>query len=538
MFLRKILVPCFLGCLLSLQVIDGQHGSVPVRSAPVFPEGYPAPDSQATSVISNGRISAHLEYVDRGEGTHRGDITRAGTNPQHDRRGYGESDTGGASRTYSTSRRESSSSTSGVDYSQTGADNIGRTQPVTSSRDRASAERTYDSSSTGMSSSTSRRTNPGTSTRTSVGRTYDSTSSRTSSTTSTRTNPVRTYDSTSTRTNPVRTYDSTSTRTSSGTSTIRNPGTSRPVLSRYDTTPIRTHSRRTYDPLGRTGLAEPYGTPGSRTYIQSGTQRLPYDPYAARRVTHARQPYVANARQPVTQPDRRGYYQQCPSDDFRILIEGVECHVAIDSVGSHVCYDDRVMRDRRCCERCLQIKDSRKPGCEYGDRSRQCSSLNPSQCYIRSNRNICCQTCERLRNPSQQNCEYGDLSPTCAQMPRRMCSLLENQRICCQTCERLRDPLRPECPYGDRSNQCGIISGGACYNVRVRDTCCATCSRLDVGTPGCQYGDHNSVWTSPAGELDCETYTRIYGLGACADPNFSSRCCHSCRGYVSRNPQS
>lgn len=217
-------------------------------------------------MISNGRISAHLEYVDRGEGTHRGDITRAGTNPQHDRRGYGESDTEGSSRTYSTSRRESSSSSSGVDYSQTGADNIGRTQPVTSTRDRTSAGRSYDSSST-----------------------------RTSSATSTRTNPARSYDSTSTRTNPRQTYDSTSTRT--------NLGSSRPVLSRYDP------SRRTYDTFGRTGVAQPYGVTSGRTYVQSGTQRLPYDPFAARRGNLGRQPYVASERQRVSQPDRRGYYQ-------------------------------------------------------------------------------------------------------------------------------------------------------------------------------------------------------------------------------------
>ena len=40
-------------------------------------------------------------------------------------------------------------------------------------------------------------------------------------------------------------------------------------------------------------------------------------------------------------------------------------------------------------------------GCEYGDRSYQCTNIQPFDCYVERNRQICCDRCRIFREQMQ-----------------------------------------------------------------------------------------------------------------------------------------
>lgn len=251
-------------------------------------------------------------------------------------------------------------------------------------------------------------------------------------------------------------------------------------------------------------------------------------------------PHYTGSRGPetpsvVTTHHRRHGTEVCPKDNIRILINGVDCPVAIDTLGHYLCYKYE-HRFRSCCEKCVQLRNHQKPGCEYGDHSRQCQNLDPYLCYERQNREICCETCPRLKkfaSGTGHSCEYGDMTPRCKFINPSMCYRQEIQRLCCYTCPILRNQQSPECLYGDRDGfLCAALrmDRSRCYREHTRQICCNACSRLRLSVPDCAYGDHRVAFNTPLGAFGCEQFIRIYGRAECKNPTIKSRCCASCYG--------
>lgn len=236
----------------------------------------------------------------------------------------------------------------------------------------------------------------------------------------------------------------------------------------------------------------------------------------------------------------------CPVTNMRVTINGLSCSSAVAQLGNFVCYNyERVSTE--CCEICLQVKRSSRTGCEYGDRSNQCRTINPYDCYNERNRQVCCERCQQFREQmgqrSQVGCEYGDLTPRCQSMLQRphLCYLPENTRICCSTCPRIANSAEPDCQWGNQSPElCEPFDENRqlkidCYLPDVRQFCCSTCKSLkdrmrDV-VPGCEYGDAPTLIYSGSSTLTCGEYIRQYGVDACNFSDIAQKCCYTCYRY-------
>lgn len=236
----------------------------------------------------------------------------------------------------------------------------------------------------------------------------------------------------------------------------------------------------------------------------------------------------------------------CPTLNMRVTINGLSCTDAIAQLGSFVCYNyERVTTE--CCERCLQVKRAERTGCEYGDRSHQCRTINPYDCYNDRNRQVCCERCHQFRNQMPQSrpggCEYGDLTPRCQEMMQRphLCYLPENSRICCSTCPRLANSAEPECKWGNQSPElCEPFDENRrlkinCYLDGVREICCSTCKslreRIRENIPGCEFGDAPVLFYSGSNAMTCGEYIRQYGVDTCNDIEIAEKCCYTCHRY-------
>ena len=64
---------------------------------------------------------------------------------------------------------------------------------------------------------------------------------------------------------------------------------------------------------------------------------------------------------------------------------------------------------------------------------RECSSLEPRDCYNKYYATTCCKTCKGLvQNPSGAACLYGDKGVGCSELLPEVCHL--SSRFCCHTC--------------------------------------------------------------------------------------------------------
>ncbi|GFN98790.1 A disintegrin and metalloproteinase with thrombospondin motifs 16 [Plakobranchus ocellatus] len=332
-----------------------------------------------------------------------------------------------------------------------------------------------------------------------------------------------------------------------------NSGYNRPYSSRSNDT--RTYSRRrNIDPRYgyRTNERQAVRS-GTRTYPQRtwGGQTTGYRTYS--RGSNQYQPYAQNYR-PPSYRDQRGV-DQCPQSGVEVLINGMECHQAVRRFGLGLCYQHE-FSSAQCCQACRPRRDPNKPGCEYGDRSRSCSSLEASNCYIAENRRVCCQTCERhRRNGGDAGCEYGDRSIQCDAVRRNpgLCYNADNRRMCCQTCARYRDESKPDCPWGDHNaQQCRPFERNStqlrinCYSPRTRNVCCNSCQRVRDWVPdsvpaGCEYGDRPVTFvTNQVGNLTCATYFNYFSSQHCtiASSDVARYCCYTCHRYLSARRRS
>ncbi|KAL4224829.1 hypothetical protein ACF0H5_015525 [Mactra antiquata] len=230
-----------------------------------------------------------------------------------------------------------------------------------------------------------------------------------------------------------------------------------------------------------------------------------------------------------------------------IFINDLECQDAITQIGRYVCYNyERV--STACCERCLQVKQQDNVGCEYGDRSSQCDSIRPSDCYNERNRQVCCERCNHFQEQMQRfnlpaTCSYGDLTPQCQNVAQRnhLCYLPDNQRVCCATCPRYANRNQPDCQWGNQSPEfCEPFDAQGrvrlnCYRHEVRDICCSTCrslrDRLREPIPGCEYGDYPILFYIGQNQLTCSQYIHQYGVDSCNEPSLARQCCYTCHRY-------
>jgi len=239
----------------------------------------------------------------------------------------------------------------------------------------------------------------------------------------------------------------------------------------------------------------------------------------------------------------------CPSDNLRVTINGLPCANAVSQLGPYVCYNyERVSTE--CCERCLQVKRAEHQGCEYGDRSQQCTDIQPLDCYNERNSQVCCQRCQafRLQRPSAEHtCRYGDWTPRCQELIQRshLCYLPDNQRMCCDTCPRMANQAEPDCKWGNQNPELCSKPFDAgrrlrlnCYLAAVQEICCSTCKslrdRIRETIPGCEFGDHPVQISTARGVLDCGEYIRFYGVENCDGGEIAQKCCHTCYRYRAR----
>ncbi|XP_041367340.1 uncharacterized protein LOC121381968 [Gigantopelta aegis] len=290
---------------------------------------------------------------------------------------------------------------------------------------------------------------------------------------------------------------------------------------------------------------QPTGTRGQPT----GTRRQPTLGGGQQTVYNNRQ--NPGAVQP-TYTQQGGTYPYNPSAPFgcqetgiRLRINGMDCPRAIDHYGSFLCYRHE-FTSRDCCEKCRQLKNPGKIGCEYGDHSYQCRQIQPFDCYDLRNRQSCCETCEQHRT-GELNCEYGDMTPRCQRVAQNpsMCYSPENQRLCCSTCRRVSRNDNPECPWGDQNSElCRPFDqfGGVrinCYSETIRRLCCQTCQRLQQRMPNdmpdsCRYGDRPVIFnTNQFGSLNCTSFFRHFPVEQCRlNQAVLMNCCFTCYRYT------
>ncbi|KAL5005691.1 hypothetical protein ScPMuIL_016849 [Solemya velum] len=153
-----------------------------------------------------------------------------------------------------------------------------------------------------------------------------------------------------------------------------------------------------------------------------------------------------------------------------IIHDGLTCSEIFNSQ-RRLCYEEDIQKT--CCSSCIPYGPA---GCEFGDRSSQCSDLSPVQCYTTTNANLCCETCKGYEDPDNPNCLYGDQAPNCV---AAQCDVYAEvtKLLCCKTCQ-------------SQVTQCSDLTPIDCYTSANVDRCSAMCRQYeDTGNQDCLYGD-------------------------------------------------